>query len=127
MILDTNALSGLAGGEEGLVEILSRESVHHLPVIVLGEFRYGLIRSQLRKSLESWLKNLEAKSRILPVDLNTVVHYSIVREELRKKGRPIPENDVWIAALAHQHRLSIASRDTHFDHVSGIHRLGWNL
>jgi predicted nucleic acid-binding protein len=48
-----------------------------------------------------------------------------VRSELRDRGRPIPVNDVWIAALARQHTLPILSRDTHFDEVAGIQRIGW--
>jgi predicted nucleic acid-binding protein len=48
-----------------------------------------------------------------------------LREELRLTGCPIPENDVWIAALARQHDLPVVTCDDHFDHVSGLRRLSW--
>jgi predicted nucleic acid-binding protein len=48
-----------------------------------------------------------------------------VRHELRRKGRAIPGNDLWIAALARQHALPLISRDQHFDFVSGLTRTGW--
>jgi tRNA(fMet)-specific endonuclease VapC len=48
-----------------------------------------------------------------------------VRASLKKAGRPIPANDVWIAALAIQHRLPVMSRDEHFDVVPGLRRQGW--
>jgi predicted nucleic acid-binding protein len=55
----------------------------------------------------------------------TAQHYAEVRDELRRRGRPIPENDVWIAALAREHAQPVVSRDEHFDHVVGIRRVGW--
>jgi len=65
------------------------------------------------------------RSIVLPVDLDTTFHYARVRHELRQKGRPIPENDLWIAALASQHSLRIVSHDLHFDEVAGLERVTW--
>jgi len=48
-----------------------------------------------------------------------------VRDELKRSGRPIPGNDLWIAALARQHALPLLSRDRHFDLVPGVQRIGW--
>ena len=62
---------------------------------------------------------------MLPVDLATTRHYAAVRNSLREQGTPIPENDVWIAALALQHELAVASRDEHFDRVAGLVRRSW--
>lgn len=59
------------------------------------------------------------------IDEVTAVHYASVRDKLREVGRPIPENDVWIAALAQQHYLSLVSRDEHFDENVGPERFGW--
>jgi tRNA(fMet)-specific endonuclease VapC len=60
-----------------------------------------------------------------PVDAETTLAYAVVRAGLRKRGTPLPENDVWIAALALQHDLSIVSRDTHFKWVEDIHCITW--
>lgn len=125
MILDTNAVSALLAGDAALEPLLAREPRHHLPVIVLGEYRYGLLRSRHRKSLGRLLDTLVAESTVLSIDLDTTAHYAAVRDELRRRGTPIPENDVWIAALARQHELPVLSRDLHFDFVPRLVRRGW--
>jgi tRNA(fMet)-specific endonuclease VapC len=99
--------------------------VHELPVIVIGEYRYGLKRSRARKVLEPLLDLLVNDSVVLPVDDETTFAYASIREQLRASGTPIPENDAWIAALALQHDLAIVSQDAHFDLVEGIRSLKW--
>lgn len=125
MILDTNAVSALFAGDAALENLLSGELTHHLPVIVLGEYRYGLARSKYRGRLERLLDLLIRESNILLIDQETTKQYASVREQLRRAGRPIPENDVWIAALAQQHGLQIATRDLHFDSVDASLRQSW--
>ncbi len=125
MILDTNALSAFAEGNKSLGVVLAKTPEHHLPVIVLGEFRYGLMRSRGRRLLESWLDQREKEFGILDVDKETAHVFARVKEELRAQGNPIPENDIWIAALALQHRQPIVSQDAHFDFVTGLRRIHW--
>jgi len=125
VILDTNAVSALLRGDDELASVLEAGVRHHLPVIVIGEYRYGLQRSQQQQALQPLLDTLIRESRVLAVDEQTTVHYAVVRNELRAAGRPIPENDVWIAALARQHNQPIVSRDEHFDDVAGAVRMGW--
>ena len=125
MILDTNALSAFAGGEQAMLQILLAASRHQLPVIVLGEYRYGLKRSRERNARERWLDELESVCDVLEITGTTARHYAQIREELRFKGTPIPENDVWIAALAREHLVDIISKDSHFDYVEGIKRHAW--
>lgn len=125
MILDTIAVSALLAGEPSLEEMLTGTSRHHLPTVVVGEYRYGLERSRLRDRLEELLTLLISDSVVLPIDLATTAQYAKVRDELRRQGTPIPENDVWIAALARQHGLPVVSRDEHFDHVPRLVRRGW--
>ena len=125
MILDTNGLSALAEGEPGLEPLLRRAAQVAIPVIVLGEYRYGISQSRNHIHYEQWLAEYLPSFRILDVDERTTISYSAVRRELRKAGTPIPSNDVWIAALCRQHSLPVLSRDRHFDAVSGIIRLHW--
>lgn len=125
MILDTNAVSALLAGETALAEALAEEERHHLPVIVIGEYRYGLLGSRFRVHLQGLLETLIRESFVLRVDEATAEMYSLVRDELRRKGRPIPENDLWIAALARQHRQPVVSRDGHFDEVPDLRRVMW--
>lgn len=125
VILDTNAVSALFTGDPALGEILKTDQRHHLPVVVIGEYRYGLLRSRYRRRLERLLDSLIRESIVLHVDETTAETYPRVREDLRRAGRPIPENDVWISALARQHDLPVVSRDEHFAHVPGLRRLAW--
>ena len=125
MILDTNGLSAVAEGVSALEPILRKAAQVAIPVIVLGEYRYGISHSRDRKHYEQWLAESLPKFRILDVDERTTISYSAVRTELKTAGTPIPANDVWIAALCRQHSLPIVSRDRHFDAVPGLKRIDW--
>jgi tRNA(fMet)-specific endonuclease VapC len=120
VILDTNGLSALAEGEPGLEPLLLRAAQVAIPVIVLGEYRYGISLSRNHLHYEQWLAEYLPSFRILDVDERTTISYRTVRRDLKKAGTPIPSNDVWIAALCRQHSLLLQSRDRHFDAVSGI-------
>ncbi|MDP9120264.1 MAG: type II toxin-antitoxin system VapC family toxin [Acidobacteriota bacterium] len=125
MILDTNAVSALFAGDSGLGKVLMGNERHHLPVIVIGEYRYGLLGSRYRGHLQSLLDTLVRESFVLRIDETTAETYSQVRQDLRLLGRPIPENDIWIAALARQHQQAVVSRDNHFDPIPGLRRIAW--
>lgn len=125
MILDTNALSAFIDGDPAVGRRLSSEAQVAIPVIVLGEFRYGIAGSRRRARYEQWLDEHLADFDILSVTEPTTHSYTRVRASLKKLGLPIPANDAWIAALALQHRLGVMSRDEHFDAVPGLHREGW--
>ena len=125
MILDTNALSAVADNVPDAVSAFNNADQIAVPVIVLGEFRFGAAQSRKRHDYENWLVKLIAASLILPVDEQTTTQYATIRYELKQIGRPIPSNDFWIAALCRQHSLPLLSRDRHFDLVSGISRVTW--
>lgn len=125
MILDTNALSALADGDGAFATAAADVETFALPVIVLGEFRFGILRSRHRSRYEAWLGKLVEASVVLHLDEETAERYAAIREELRASGCPIPSNDAWIAALAVQHRLPVMSRDSHFDEVSAVERRTW--
>jgi predicted nucleic acid-binding protein len=125
VILDTNALSAFIDGDAGVGELLRRQARAAIPVIVLGEFRYGIAQSKRRSSYERWLESHLVQFDILSVTDETAVAYAALRVTLRRSGRPIPANDAWIAALALQHRLPVLSRDEHFDVVPRLDRRSW--
>jgi predicted nucleic acid-binding protein len=125
VILDTNALSAFVDGDAGVGEVLRRQSRAAIPVIALGEFRYGIAGSRHRAAYETWLASHLAQFDVLAVTEETTVTYAALRVTLKRLGRPIPANDAWIAALALQHRLPILSRDEHFDVVPGLERKAW--
>jgi predicted nucleic acid-binding protein len=125
LILDTNALSALADGSRALEAAAAGVNRFTIPVIVIGEFRFGILRSRHRARYETWLAELIDVSHVMTVDEQTANHYATLREELRRRGRPIPSNDAWIAALALQHGLSVLSNDAHFDAVPKVTRISW--
>lgn len=125
MILDTNAVSDLLGGNPALNKILSGQDRHQLPVVVIGEYKFGIIRSRRETRLRSLFDRLIADSEILDINLETTNVYPKIREQLYRRGTPIPQNDLWIAALAIQHQQPLVSRDVHFDQVVGLRRLSW--
>jgi predicted nucleic acid-binding protein len=125
VILDTNGLSAIADGDTALEPILRRAAEVAVPVIVLGEYRYGIRQSRDRQRYEQWLTESIRSYRVLDVDEETAIFYATLRSELKKAGTPIPSNDVWIAALCRQHSLSLLSRDRHFDLVRGVERIDW--
>ena len=125
MILDTNGLSAVADGDASLIPFLRQATEIAVPVIVLGEYRYGVRQSRERHRYEQWLMDSLPNYRILDVDQETTIYYATLRTELKKAGTPIPANDAWVAALCRQYRLSILSRDRHFDLVAGLRRIDW--
>jgi tRNA(fMet)-specific endonuclease VapC len=125
VILDTNALAAFVDGDAGVGDVLRRQPLAAIPVIALGEFRYGIAQSKRRAAYEAWLETHLIHFDILAVTDETAVAYAALRVSLRRSGRPIPANDAWIAALALQHRLPVLSRDEHFDVVPGLDRRSW--
>jgi predicted nucleic acid-binding protein len=125
MILDTNALSAAADDDPAIIPLFAGADQIAIPVIALGEYRYGIAQSRHRASYASWLKGLLNDCLVLDANEPTTHYYADITLELKQKGRPIPTNDIWIAALCRQHSLPLLSRDRHFDLVLGMKRIGW--
>ena len=71
------------------------------------------------------VKKLSNRYKLLLIDEATTVEYGKVKSSLRKKGTPIPENDIWIAAIAIRHKLTLVTRDKHFREVNGLGLKTW--
>lgn len=125
MIIDTNALSAFFDAEPGAVGSFEVADDIALPVIVLGEYRFGLLGSRRRRAREEVLEQLVRSSRVLEITDATSRHYAAIRHDLKAAGTPIPVNDTWIAALAREHALPILSNDAHFDVVRDVQRKAW--
>lgn len=125
MIIDTNALSAWAEGEEAILDVLLPAGQLILPIIVIGEYKQGVLRSRHRDQLMEWLNTTIREVRLGLITLTTTDMYAKVRLMTGDKGEPIPTNDAWIAALALEHELPVLSRDRHFDVVDGLTRVIW--
>ena len=125
MLVDTNALSAAADDDPAVVSILARADQMTIPVIVLGEYRYGIAQSRNRDRYESWLAGLLQDCFVLDINEPTTHHYAEITLELKRRGKPIPPTPSGFAALCRQHGLPLLSRDHHFDAVPGIKRISW--
>lgn len=125
MILDTNALSAFVDGDAALGAVLAGAARLALPVIVLGEFRYGIALSRHRVAYEAWLAEHLRHFNVLHITADVTTAYAQLRVALKQAATPIPANDAWIAALALHHRLPVLSRDRHFDVAPGVERRDW--
>jgi tRNA(fMet)-specific endonuclease VapC len=97
LILDTNALSADADEHPGVIKILAGAQQLALPVVVIGEYRYGIFQSRHRARYRPWLEALIVECSVLDVTEQTTQHYAAINVELRRLGKPIPTNDLCIA------------------------------
>ena len=122
LILDTNAYSALMQGHAGTAARVREARAVRIPSVVLGEllagFRAGNRESKNRDALERLLQH--PLFDVLPVTQATAEHYAAIWMELRRRGTPIPTNDLWIAAQARETHGELLSFDRHFDAVDGI-------
>ena len=125
MLLDTNAISAWAKGESELWQALRPDRTWYLPGIALGEYRYGLLKSNRRAELEAWLESIESACVVLAADGITARHYAELRRALDPSRTELPYHDIWIGALALQHHVEVVSRDAHFDKMPGVRRIAW--
>ena len=125
MIIDTNALSAMAEAEPRVASEVGKARLIAIPVIVLGEYLFGVAQSRRRIEYEQWINRNLRNLRVLDITAETASQYADLRLELKRSGTPIPANDIWIAALCRQHCLPLLSQDRHFDRVVGVSRVGW--
>jgi tRNA(fMet)-specific endonuclease VapC len=124
-LLDTNIVILLFAAEETVLQSISEAEEIFIPSVVLGELYYGAERSSRPAENIAKLDEFAAENTILSCTAMTAQFYGEVKNRLRIVGRPIPENDVWIAALARQHALSLVTRDRHFEAVEAIDLVVW--
>ena len=117
VLLDTNILIGILAKDEAILSRLVETEAVFLPSIALGELYFGAFKSAHPDDNAERIERLAASTAILYCDGTTALHYGRIKTGLRAKGRPIPENDIWIAAIAQQHGLTVVSRDLHFREI----------
>lgn len=124
-LLDTNAIIALQHDDETLKRLLSDATDVFVPAVAIGELYFGAYKSskveQNRKAIAAFIVGRV----VLNVDTDTADIYGQIKQDLRAKGRPIPENDIWIAALAMQYSLTLLSRDAHFSEISNLTSQTW--
>ncbi len=125
LLLDTSAILDLFAESEAVQRLLVAAEEVFLPSTAVGELLYGARISARAEANRSKVEAFAAANAVLVCDLETARRYSEIKAQLRGKGRPIPENDLWIAALARQHGLTLAARDGHFREIDGLSLAEW--
>jgi len=124
-LLDTNIVSAHFKGEPAVTSKLEAAVTIYLPTIVLGELHFGAHRSPTPSKNLQRIQRFLAAVTVMSVDAATAVLYGEVKADLTSTGNIIPDNDLWTAALAKQHDLTVISRDQHFGHVAGLKWVVW--
>ncbi len=122
LLIDTNIYSHAFRGDGEVIEILRKVDEIGFSVISIGEllsgFRGGKREKENLAELEEFLDS--PRVVVYPVDDETAQFYASVLEGLRKTGKPVPTNDIWISATAFQRGLKLYTKDIHFKYISGL-------
>lgn len=124
-LLDTNIVIALFTGDSSVeAKVANTENVALAPPII-GELCFGAQKSE--KVTENLYRiNMFIEEHLLfSCDLETAHWFGIIKNQLRRKGVPIPNNDIWIAAIAMQHGLILVTRDSHFDVIESLQTERW--
>lgn len=123
-LLDTNIVIAVLNKEAAVESQLTGKTIY-LGSIVLGELYYGARKSARSKENIAKIEAFIANYPILDCTRQTAEQYGLVKQALETKGSLIPENDMWIAALAKQHSFTLVTRDDHFKRVDGLLVAKW--
>lgn len=124
-LLDTNVAIRILNNELDLEARRGGGVEAFLCLTVVGELFFGAEKSGRPEANRSRVDRLIELCPVAPQSLDTARLYGMVKKRLKEKGRPIPENDIWIAAAALQYGLTVATGDPHFDHVEDLSVEAW--
>lgn len=124
-LLDTNIIVAWLKGEVSIADNIDKAKEVHLPIIVIGELYYGALYSTHVQKNITEIQKITSHYNVLQIDEETTIIYGNIKALLRKKGKPIPENDIWIAAIAQRYQLILITRDKHFKEIENISLKSW--
>lgn len=124
-LLDTNIVIALFANDSAVVSEIAKAQDISIPATVIGELFYGANKSGRPQDNSQRIDEFVSDNVIIHCDGETARFYGKIKNDLRKKGHPIPENDIWIAAAAFQHNLTLISRDKHFAEIDGLSLARW--
>jgi tRNA(fMet)-specific endonuclease VapC len=125
VLLDTSVVVDYLRQDFGLHQKIDQVSDVYLPLTVLGELLYGAYKSTQKAKMLAQVREFSNGCVVILPDETTADIYGRIKTELSAAGKPIPENDIWIAAAAKEHGLPLATRDQHFSFVSGLTIFKW--
>lgn len=125
VLLDTNIVIGLHRNEPTIVQKIDELKEVLIPIIVIGELYFGAEKSVRITENIAVIDEFVEDNVIVGCDETTARVYGWAKNRLKAKGRPIPDNDIWIAAIAIQHDLTLVSRDKHFGEIDTLKLENW--
>lgn len=126
VLLDTNIVIALFAGDARVRAGIVSSTLVCVPAIAMGELFYGANKSGRVDENIARLSRFAEQADVLACDTGTAAAYGVVKAALQRAGTPIPENDLWIAAVARQHELVLVTRDRHFERVAGLALQRWD-
>jgi len=121
-LIDTNIYTHAFKGDPETVTVLQQTREIAICSVSIGEllsgFKAGSREKKNRAELAEFLDS--PRVRLYGIDEDTAEFYATILNELRKKGEPLPTNDIWIASVAFQHGFPLFTKDRHFEHISGL-------
>ncbi|OGW12920.1 MAG: hypothetical protein A2W77_02030 [Nitrospinae bacterium RIFCSPLOWO2_12_39_16] len=118
--LDTDIAIKFLNGDKTIDSFLSRYSEIYLSVVVVGELIFGALNSRHAEQNLARHRKLIQRAMILEIKETTANVYAKIRLVLKRKGKPIPENDLWIASACIEHKLPLISGDGHFKFIDHL-------
>ena len=124
-LLDTSVVIELINGNAAVLSHIQPGTEIYLPYVTIGELYFGAYKSSRVRANLTQITSLTLDNTVLFSNMETARQYGIIRADLAQKGRPIPDNDVWIAAIAIEYSLVLVTRDTHFENVDKLSIERW--
>jgi tRNA(fMet)-specific endonuclease VapC len=124
-LLETDIVIALFANDVMTQDNLAQAEEVFVPSIVIGELCYGAQKSERATENLMQVDEFTARSVVLGCDAETARHYGEIKNTLRIKGCSLPENDIWIAAIAMQHELILVTRDVNFNEIDGLNIVRW--
>lgn len=118
-LLDTNIIIDWFRGDKD-TQLYLNTIDFEIPVIVIGELFYGAENSSNKEKHSEQIKKFSKEFTIINVTDETAKMYALIKSELKKQGKPIPENDIWIAAIAVENNKSLVTNDQHFSYIKSL-------
>jgi tRNA(fMet)-specific endonuclease VapC len=124
-LLDTNIIIALLEGDDAVLSNLDQAAEVFIPAVALGELFFGAAKSCRPADNTSKVELFATGRAIVACDLDVAREYGRLKQRLKERGRPLPENDIWIAAAATRHRLILVTRDRHFEEIEDLATASW--
>lgn len=124
-LFDTNIIIGFLKNEKGIIEKIKNEEELNISVITVGEMLFGAQNSDFSQKNVDIYNDFFDQCNVYNITEKTSKFYAEIRYKLKKIGKPIPENDIWIAAVSEENNMTIVTRDRHLLEIDFIKTMEW--